>query len=110
MKSVAARKAQLEARLAQLQSRIETIEGELVSHSSRDWEELATEREDDQMLEDLGQSAQAEMRMIDAALQRIEAGEYGGCVFCGDPISEERLDLLPGTPFCQEHARAANRH
>ncbi len=110
MKSVAERKAQLEARLAVLQSRIETIGGELLSHDSRDWEELAIEREDDQMLEDLGQSAQNEMRMIAAALERIEAGEYGYCAYCGEPIAESRLDLLPGTPFCSDHARAADRH
>jgi RNA polymerase-binding transcription factor DksA len=110
MKSVAARKAQLEARLAHLQDRIEIISDELVSHSSRDWEELATEREDDQVLEDLGQSAQAEIRMIEAALRRMEAGEYGDCVHCGERISEDRLDLIPGTPFCKAHARASDRH
>ncbi|PKP71110.1 MAG: dimethylmenaquinone methyltransferase [Alphaproteobacteria bacterium HGW-Alphaproteobacteria-4] len=110
MKSVADRKAQLLTRLAHLQSRITEIGGELLSHDSRDWQELATEREDEQVLEDLGQSAQSEIRMIDAALKRIEAGEYGACTYCGEAISEERLDLLPGTPFCRLHARAADRH
>lgn len=110
MKSTADRKAQLMTRLAHLQSRIGTIGDELLSHDSRDWEELAIEREDEQMLEDLGQSAQAEIRMIEVALKRIEAGEYGMCAFCGEPISESRLDLLPGTPFCRHHARAADRH
>ncbi|MBW6507137.1 MAG: TraR/DksA C4-type zinc finger protein [Rhodobacteraceae bacterium] len=110
MKSVADRRTQLLTRLAHLQSRISEIGGELLSHDSRDWEELAVEREDDQVLEDLGQSAQSEIRMIEAALRRIEAGEYGACTHCGEPISEARLDLLPGTPFCRKHARAADRH
>ncbi|WP_372841381.1 TraR/DksA family transcriptional regulator [Phaeovulum sp.] len=110
MKSVVERKAQLEARLAILQARIETIGDELLAHDSRDWEELAIEREDDQVLEDLGQSAQSEIRMIKAALDRIEAGEYGYCAYCGEQIAESRLDLLPGTPFCSDHAQASGRH
>ncbi len=65
---------------------------------------MATEREGDEVLEDLGQSAQTELRMIEAALVRIEEGEYGYCVTCGEKISEERLDLIPATPFCAEHA------
>ncbi|MDP1668333.1 TraR/DksA family transcriptional regulator [Phaeovulum sp.] len=110
MKSVAKRKTQLLTRLAHLQSRISTIGDELLSHDSRDWEELAIERADEQVLEDLGQSAQSEIRMLEAALKRIEAGEYGSCAYCGEPISEARLDTLPATPFCRNHARAADRH
>jgi len=110
MKPVAERKRQLSTRLAHLQERIAEIGDELLSHDSRDWEELAIEREDDQMLEDLGQSAQSEMRQIEAALKRIEAGEYGFCAYCGEAISDERLDVVPATPFCRQHASAADRH
>lgn len=56
------------------------------------------------VLDDLDDMAQSEIRMIDAAMDRIEAGTYGDCVTCGDPISKERLDLLPHTPFCKNHA------
>ncbi|SPH17450.1 RNA polymerase-binding transcription factor DksA [Defluviimonas aquaemixtae] len=100
MKSTAQRKAELEARRAVLNDRIAGIGKELDSHESKDWEEMAVEREADEVLEDLGQSAKNELRMIEAALQRIEEGEYGYCTTCGDQISEERLDLLPATPFC----------
>ena len=61
------------------------------AHDSKDWAELATEREADEVLEDLGSSARTEMRMIEAALARMNEGEYGFCVTCGEPISEERL-------------------
>ncbi len=37
---------------------------------------------------------------IDAALARIEAGEYGWCVQCGEPISPKRLALDPALPTC----------
>ena len=65
---------------------------------------MATEREGDEVLEDLGQSAQLELRMIEAALKRIEAGEYGECVRCGNEIDPGRLNLLPATPFCADCA------
>lgn len=104
MKSTAERKAELEARRALLRSRMAGIEAELDTHSSRDWEELATEREADEVLEDLGQSAQHESRMIEAALARIAAGGYGDCVKCGTSIDEARLDLVPATPFCRNCA------
>ncbi len=37
---------------------------------------------------------------IDAALDRMERGVYGQCVVCAQPISEDRLDVLPMTPQC----------
>lgn len=100
MKSVAERKAELLKRQSDLMRRIAGIGAELDSHDAKDWEEMAIEREADEVLEDLGQSARAELRMIEAALSRIEEGEYGFCVTCGNEIAEERLDLLPATPFC----------
>lgn len=104
MISTAKRKAELEARRDFLRRRIAGIGAELDSHDAKDWEEMATEREGDEVLEDLGQSAQTELRMIEAALVRIEEGEYGYCVTCGEKISEERLNLIPATPFCAKHA------
>ena len=63
------------------------------------------------MLEGIGVSGQQELRMIEAALQRIAAGDYGDCVTCGAEIAEERLDLLPFTPFCRHCAQQkAPRH
>ena len=100
MKSDALRKTQMETRQADLLRRIAGIGAEFDSHEAKDWEEMAVERETDEVLEDLGQAAQQELRMIDAALARMAEGEYGDCVRCGDRISEERLDLLPATPFC----------
>lgn len=99
------RKAQLQARMADLRTRLEQIEEELDSHQSKDWEDLATEREEDEVLEGMGVSGQHEIRMIEAALKRIDDGEYGFCAKCGTAISAERLDVLPHTPFCRTCAR-----
>lgn len=101
MADIKKRRAALEARLQELGARIQHIDEELDSHNSKDWEELATEREEDEVLEGMGLSAQAEIRMIKAAINRMEANEYGDCVDCGDEINHDRLDVLPYTPFCQ---------
>lgn len=105
MTDLATRRAQLDDRLAFLASRLRALDAELDSHQSKDWEDLATEREGDEVLEQLGQSGEAEMAQIKAALARLDAGEYGACVSCGAEISAERLDLLPYTPFCRNCAR-----
>lgn len=100
MTDISARKATLLARLSELDTRLHGIEAELDAHNSKDWEELAVEREEDEVLERIGTSGQAEIAQIRAALARIDAGEYGDCVKCGEEISEARLDLLPATPLC----------
>ncbi len=102
---IAKRREQLTDRLNELQARLSTIDAELDSHTAQDWEEMATEREGDEVLEGMGQAGLREMRMIEAALKRIDDGEYGDCAKCGAPISDERLDLLPYTPFCADCAR-----
>jgi RNA polymerase-binding transcription factor DksA len=105
------RKEQLQARLADLQARLAEIEMELDQPGSKDWEDLALERGDDEVLEGVGLSGQQEIRMIEAALVRIASGDYGVCMQCGDDISEARLDALPYTPFCSTcAARNAEKH
>jgi RNA polymerase-binding transcription factor DksA len=106
------RRAQLQSRLTFLRSRLIGIETELESHQARDWEDLAAEREGDEVLESVGLSGQQEIQMIEAALARIEAGEYGICTRCGSEIGEARLDVLPFTPFCSACAAelGARRH
>ncbi|NIJ40315.1 DnaK suppressor protein [Parvibaculum indicum] len=37
---------------------------------------------------------------IEAAIERIDEGEYGYCVTCGDGISEKRLKADPTIPTC----------
>ncbi len=47
---------------------------------------------------------QREIQLIGAALQRLDEGEYGYCVNCGDEIEPKRLALDPATPFCLKDA------
>jgi DnaK suppressor protein len=40
------------------------------------------------------------LESIDAALERIEVGQYGKCVNCGQPIQEKRLEAVPWARLC----------
>lgn len=40
------------------------------------------------------------LELIDEALVRVEKGEFGECVNCGEPVSEKRLDAVPWTRYC----------
>jgi RNA polymerase-binding transcription factor DksA len=90
----------LTARLDDLRKRLVRIETELDVPGNPDWEDRATEREGDEVLEAMGQSGIEEMRMIEAALERLDNGTYGTCAKCGNAIGEKRLAALPITPFC----------
>ncbi len=45
-----------------------------------------------------------DMRRIEAALKRIESGEYGYCTISGDPIPRARLELDPAVATTVQHA------
>ena len=40
------------------------------------------------------------LKHLNSALQRIENGEYGICVCCGQMISRARLEVVPHTQHC----------
>ena len=40
------------------------------------------------------------LRLIDAALDRVAAGEFGTCLACGEPISNRRLNAIPWAEYC----------
>lgn len=70
----------------------ETTEGPRVTYDSGD---LATyENADSDRLQD-AERATDELRQIEDALTRIRQGTYGICIDCGDPISPQRLELVP---------------
>lgn len=40
------------------------------------------------------------LNSIDEALDRIEDGEYGKCIRCGEAVSEKRLEAVPWARHC----------
>jgi DnaK suppressor protein len=41
-----------------------------------------------------------QLRMIEEALDRIEAGDYGVCLGCEEPIPAKRLQAVPWAKYC----------
>jgi DnaK suppressor protein len=44
------------------------------------------------------------LEQVEDALKRVADGTYGKCVICGRPISPARLEAIPWTPYCLDHA------
>lgn len=57
------------------------------------------------MEEETERRREAEIHRIDAALKRMEEGEYGYCIRCGDAIPLKRLEFDPSTPLCVDCAK-----
>ncbi|MFP7672620.1 TraR/DksA family transcriptional regulator [Marivita sp. S0852] len=98
---IAVQKQTLLKRRAEITGDLKDIEQSLDETPPKDWEDRASERQGDEVLEALGNVELDELRKIDAALQRIEDGEYGICPKCGDTISDERLTAVPEAALCK---------
>ncbi|WP_054958285.1 TraR/DksA C4-type zinc finger protein [Paenibacillus dakarensis] len=52
----------------------------------------------------IDETLNTELEQIDNALERIKNGTYGTCEECGKEIPYERLEALPFTSYCIDHA------
>ena len=93
-------KAQLEARLVELGERAEDIDEELAKPEDDDWSEAAVESEGDEVLEQVGNLALAEIQRTKLALRKIRAGTYGKCERCSKKIAPKRLVAMPHATTC----------
>jgi DnaK suppressor protein len=50
-----------------------------------------------------------EIRKTEAAIERLDAGDYGYCVTCGEEIAAKRLIVDPIVATCIQCAAAAQR-
>ncbi|MEQ1507822.1 MAG: TraR/DksA family transcriptional regulator [Myxococcota bacterium] len=71
-----------------------------------DFEDVVSFVADDEVLEGLSDAARGEIGEIRAALARIEAGTWGTCERCGDPIAPRRLEVVPHARHCVRCAAA----
>ena len=90
----------LEERLAGLLRRVGHIEGDLRQTHDRDWQERATELENDEVLEGLDEITRREVTDTRAALRRMADGSYGTCTTCGRAIDDGRLAAVPTAMTC----------
>ena len=71
--------------------------------------DAASETYERELDESLEADAQAQLREVDDALARIDAGTYGICTACGKEIPDERLEAIPWTMLCIDDARRLAR-
>jgi len=57
----------------------------------------------------LGETQRREIQQIDAAIARVDAGEYGVCRDCEQDIAPRRLAALPYALLCTECATRRER-
>lgn len=101
----------LEQLLRELDSATETLEGEgagessELSHVTQHPGDVGTEVSDNDREVALLEAADGRRAEIAAAIARIDAGTYGTCVDCGQPIEQARLEYRPESARCLEDQR-----
>lgn len=93
-------KAQLEEKLATLQVRMQSVRRDLTREHSDDSAEQAQERENDEVIDAIGNETARSVHLIRAALDRMEDGSYGKCERCGQDIGHKRLQVVPEASHC----------
>ena len=76
----------------------------IVEDRESELEETAKDEQAARFLSCLDDRTIRQIEEIDAALERIEVGNYGKCQGCGQLIPVARLRLLPATRYCIECA------
>lgn len=100
-------KQQLLARRADLLEQLATLRGGLVGRAEASAEHFGHAEDSEAQLNSardlefaLDEHDTAELRLLDAALERMDMGSYGLCVDCGEAIAPERLQAAPEALRC----------
>lgn len=93
-------KAKFTQRIVELQQRIEAIHNDFARANETDWAELASERENDEVLNAVESEAKVEIQQLSNAINRLETGTYGYCESCGEEIAPRRLEVQPAALMC----------
>ncbi len=93
-----AQREQLEEQLHEL-----GVEGEsrIVDDNFADTAQVSAEQGENQAL---AAQLRDQLDDVEHALARLDEGTYGTCEVCGKPIGDARLEVMPATRFCIDHA------
>lgn len=93
-------KKELEQRKADMQVRLASIKRKVTQEHSGDSAEQAQERENDEVVDAIGNETRQSLHAIQVALDKIAEGTYGECEACGGEIAEARLRAIPEATRC----------
>ena len=98
-------RAQLEEERDRVRGQLQTLQAEDGSFDDgfADTSQVTAERGE---MEALAGSLTETLRDLEDALAKLDAGTYGVCETCGDPIGDARLEAMPAARFCIKHASA----
>jgi RNA polymerase-binding protein DksA len=92
--------AQLQSRQRELLVRLEKVKKDVTAEHSPDWSEQAQERQNDEVIQAIGNESREELNQVGLALERITNNEYTTCSQCGGDINIDRLKAVPYTSLC----------
>src|SRR5262245_9281131 len=95
-------RASLEGEHAQLAAQLNELEGGQFDDNFADSAQVAAEQGEVQAL---AGSLRDQLDAVEAALAKLDEGTYGQCEVCGNQISEARLEAMPATRYCIDHAQ-----
>jgi DnaK suppressor protein len=70
------------------------------SEATQDPADMAANAYNKELMVSMNENDRKLLLMIDEALMRIEDGEFGKCIRCGEPILERRLEAIPWARYC----------
>jgi DnaK suppressor protein len=77
-----------------------TERGDLLREMSKDPYGSASLIHDDEVVADMAARRMRELQAVNRALEDIDAGRYGVCQECGEPIAKARLKAMPFATRC----------
>lgn len=100
----------LMAAKSELSRRVDRIHEHARDPLEADSSEQAAQLGNVQVVSALESEAVEQLAEIDAALQRLELGQYGQCLDCGEEIGSGRLEAMPAATLCVGCAESADRN
>lgn len=88
-----------ESLLGQVQA-AEAYSRERDAEATQDPADMAANAYTKELLMSMSTNDRQLLQSIDAALDRIDDGDYGKCANCGQPIQEKRLEAVPWARHC----------
>jgi RNA polymerase-binding transcription factor DksA len=98
----------LETLRQSLETERDQLQRQLADHGAMDYDENFADS--GQVAAEQGENRAMVNQLTDAynevvrALGKMDEGTYGTCEVCGKEISEARLEAMPATRFCIDHA------
>jgi RNA polymerase-binding transcription factor DksA len=104
--ALASLRAQLEAERDSLQHQLEELQtaGDKslsFDENFADSGQVAAEQGESRLL---AASLSDQLQEVQRALNKFDDGTYGRCETCGEEIAEPRLEAMPATRYCINHA------